>query len=163
MMSMKFLSGSRRFVILIGQYAIKIPKFTCFVSMIAGFRENQEERYWWCSESGVSKEWRHDYLNRIIWGDRFGFILIHERCTPLSSTFEFPADDDVIWEEINLFIEDIKGRYGSSNGSLPYYLTDNNPWNLGYNKDGKIVYIDYGYFEGTMDCYLGCKTSLFEV
>lgn len=148
MLKDKFCHGSRRMVLLIGKWAIKMPTLRSFVGMIAGFRENQEERYWWCSESGAQKEWTHKHLARIIWGDRFGFILIMERCRVL-------ADGSASEFEILQAITKI-----SNQALKDKWLGDDLKFNnVGISPSGEAVLIDYGYFNGMRDCYLGCPNG----
>lgn len=140
----EFFKGSRRWGFLIGSLAFKFPVFTDFVRMIAGFREQQEERYWWCSESGTHP-WNYPYLNRIIWADRFGFIQISERCTPVIDEPYFDFDRKVMEDRF-----DLKGLR---------FTTDGYQRNFGYTADGRLVFLDYGYFGGMGDCYLGCPNG----
>ena len=148
MLKDKICHGSRRMVLLIGKWAIKMPTLRSFVGMIAGFRENQEERYWWCSESGAQKEWTHKHLARIIWGDRFGFILIMERCRVL-------ADGSASEFEILQAITKI-----SNQALKDKWLGDDLKFNnVGISPSGEAVMIDYGFFNGMRDCYLGCPNG----
>ena len=140
--------GSRRMVILIGNLAIKIPTLRSFVGMIAGFRENQEERYWWCSESGVQDSWRHKNLCRILWADRFGFFVVMERCKVL-------ADGSASEFQILQAITAISNR-ALKDKWLGNDLKFNN---VGIDSNGDPVLIDYGYFNGMRDCYLGCPNG----
>lgn len=141
-----FACGSRRFVILTKNYAIKIPIFWDWVSFISGVRENLEERYWWCSESGVNKdgEWTHQRLARIHWASRFGLCNVMERC-----------DTEVHSDRHSEFsmqkgIDELRAYYRNFT-----FATDIAKNNVGWTKDGRLVLIDYGYFGGTANCYLG--------
>lgn len=140
----EFFKGSRRWGFMAGTLVFKFPVFTDFVRMISGFREQLEERYWWCSESGTHP-WNYPYLNRIIWADRFGFMQISERCNPVIDEPNFDFDRKVMEEKF-----DLKGLR---------FTTDSYIRNFGYTADGRLVYIDYGYFGGTGDCYLGCPNG----
>lgn len=144
MLKDKFCQGSRRMVLLIGKWAIKMPTLRSFVGMIAGFRENQEERYWWCSEGGVQAEWNHKHLARVIWADRFGFFLIMERCRVL-------ADGSASEFEILQAITKISNQ-ALKNKWLGDDLKFNN---VGISPRGEAVMIDYGYFGGMRDGSLG--------
>lgn len=148
MLKDKLCHGSRRMVWLIGKWAIKMPTLRSFVGMIAGFRENQEERYWWCSESGAQKEWTHKHLARVIWADRFGFFLIMERCRVLAdgSASEF----EILQAITKISNQALKDKW------LGEDLKFNN---VGISPNGEAVMIDYGYFGGMRDCYLGCPNG----
>lgn len=141
---LEFISGSRRWGFLFSKYAFKFPKPANFVGLIAGFREQLEERYWWCSESGVH-EWGYPYLNRIIWADRFGFIQISERCNPVIDEPHFDADLRSMNEMFKT-----EGMNFAADGHLR---------NFGYTADGRLVFVDYGFFRGVSDCYLGCPNG----
>lgn len=142
--TLEFISGSRRCGFLLGKYAFKFPKPTSFVGLIAGFREQLEERYWWCSERGVH-EWSHPYLNRIIWADRFGFMQISERCNPVIDEPHFE--------------EDVRTMNKMFKTEGMNFAADNHQRNFGYTADGRLVYVDYGFFHGVGDCYLGCPNG----
>lgn len=148
MLKDKLCHGSRRMVWLIGKWAIKMPTLRSFVGMIAGFRENQEERYWWCSESGVQDEWTHKPLARVIWADRFGFFLIMERCRVLAdgSASEF----EILQATTKIANQALKDKW------LGDDLKFNN---VGISPSGEAVMIDYGFFNGMRDCYLGCPNG----
>lgn len=141
---LKFFSGARRMGFLAGKYAFKFPTITSFVGMIAGFREQQQERYWWCSESGVHP-WGQPYLNEILWADRFGFFQISRRCAPVLDELRFEHDLAVME---NMFKVSTIGGLG-----------DQHIDNFGYTRDGRLVYLDYGFFNGMGDCYLGCPNG----
>lgn len=136
--------GSRRSVLLIGKWAIKVPTLRSFVGMIAGFRENLEERYWWCAGGKAQKEWDHKHLARIIWADRFGFFLIMERCRVLAdgSASEF----QILQAITTISNQSLKNKWLA--GDLKFN-------NVGITARGEPVLIDYGYFNGMRDCYLG--------
>lgn len=144
----EFFKGSRRWGFMVGTLVFKFPVFTDFVRMISGFREQLEERYWWCSESGTHP-WNYPYLNRIIWADRFGFMQISERCNPVIDEPNFAFDLKFMEEKF-----DLKGLR---------FTTDSYIRNFGYTADGRLVYIDYGYFGGMGDCYLGCPNGFSTV
>ncbi len=135
--------GSRRTVFIFDNIVIKVPRLKNWVAFIAGIRETLEERYWWCTESGVSDTWDTVFLARILWADRFGIILVAERCDPVIDSTKFEYD------LANLIVEHGVQSYN--------FYADRKEANFGYTKDGRLVFIDYGYFGGTMDCYLGCK------
>lgn len=140
----EFFKGSRRWGFMAGSLVFKFPVLTNFVRMISGFREQLEERYWWCSEGGTHK-WSYPYLNRIIWADRFGFMQISERCNPVIDEPNFDLDFATMDAKFN-----VKGLRCADDGYMR---------NFGYTADGRLVFIDYGYFGGMGDCYLGCPNG----
>lgn len=135
-------SGSRRFVIIAKDKVYKIPKFTNWVSFIRGINENLEERYWWSADGSrkcTPKEpWRHKHLAEIFFADRFGFLVIMERVDTHLFRESFLMDLKELQECVRhyTFSQDLKTN------------------NLGY-RDNTLVVLDYGYFGGTMDCYIG--------
>lgn len=145
-----FALGSRRFVILTKNYAIKIPIFWDWVAFIAGIRENLEERYWWCSESGVRRDnkWYHHTLARIHWASRFGLCNVMERCD-----MDWHSDEHTEYEMFKA-MDELK----KCSASLPF-VSDMNVNNVGWTRDGRLVVTDYGYFGGCRDCYLGCPNG----
>lgn len=145
-------SGSRRIVFLIGKYVFKIPRFTRWVSFIRGIEENLEERYWWSADGSRKREPKRpwDYalpLAEIYWADRFGFLLIMERLDT-----SFMVGDCVKSEFAEKLNEDIISLKRLNSGYD--YLNDIKPNNVGYRGD-RLLLLDYGYFGGTMDCYIG--------
>lgn len=139
---MEFKSGSRRWVFLIGKYAIKIPRLASWLSFISGVRENLEERYWFdAGESPRRKEWNYKYMAKIHWADRFGLLMIMERVIPPKSVYQLKKDFERMVIENDLV-------------GLPL-IEDNKADNLGYTKDGRLVFCDYGWF-GARDRYIGC-------
>lgn len=143
--------GGRRIVFLIGQRAYKIPNFRRWVSFIRGIEENLEERYWWSADGSRKREpnrpWDHEHLAEIFWADRFGFLLIMERLDT-----SFMVGDEVDFEMVTQLGEDISVLRKWAKGFSFY--PDIEPRNVGY-RDGKLLLLDYGYFGGTMDCYIG--------
>lgn len=146
MFNLKFVQGSRRWVILFMEWAIKFPSLASWVQMLAGFRENLEERAWWCTEREERGPWQYEKLAEIIWADRFGFIVIMRRCRVL-------ADDTASEYEIVNALTDIS-NYALEKG-FKHLLTDLKYANVGIDANGVGVRIDYGHFGGTMDCYVG--------
>ena len=142
--ALEFFRGSRRWGFMIGLLVFKFPTFANFVRMVSGFREQLEERYWWCSESGTHK-WNYPFLNEILWADRFGFIQISRRCAPVVDEPNFDRDFATMDAMFN-----VKGFRFHDDGYMR---------NLGYTADGRLVFIDYGYFGGLGDCYLGCPNG----
>lgn len=146
----KFLqikSGSRRFVIIFKDRVYKIPKMTNWVSFIRGINENLEERYWWSADGSRKREpnapWRHEHLAEIFWADRFGFIVIMER---LDTSL---TQDKIITKQVERDFNEIK------EWAKGYRLADDlNLRNVGYRGEEMLI-LDYGYFGGTMDCYIG--------
>ena len=142
--ALEFFKGSRRWGFMVGHLVFKFPSLANFVRMISGFREQLEERYWWCSESGTHK-WNYPYLNEILWADRFGFMQISRRCAPVVDEQNFDRDYETMKATF-----DIKGMRFAVDGYIR---------NFGYTADGRLVFIDYGYFGGMGDCYLGCPNG----
>lgn len=135
MFNIKITKGSRRFVLLIAGYAIKIPRFTSWEGFICGIMENVTERYWYCGDNTVYK-WKDEYpLAKIYWADRFGFIMIMKRCIVLTEELEEQYKDQIAsvreWCKSMPFYSDIEYRIA----------------NLGLDND-RVVVIDYGYFDG---------------
>jgi len=148
MFGIRFTSGSRRNVLLIGRWAIKFPILSNWVAFIAGIRENLEERYWWCSESGVSKTWRHPHLAEIHWADRWGLVVVQRRY----ENHEDTSLTDLEWtRQIRAFVNQ---AYAKNSQVRPSWLGDCSETQFGW--DGtKMVLLDYGWFGGTHDYYLG--------
>ena len=144
-------TGSRRIVFLFGKRVYKIPNFRCWVSFIRGIEENLEERYWWSADGSRKREpnrpWEFPNLAEIYWADRFGFLLIMERLDT-----SFMAGDEVEFEMITQIDSDIEKLKKWAKGYRFY--PDIKPNNVGYRGD-KLVLLDYGFYGGTMDCYIG--------
>ena len=133
--------GSRRIVFLTETRAYKIPNFLArWPSFLAGFLENLNERYWWSADGSRKRDprepWRYPGLAEIFYADRFGLLVVMRRAQQCE---QYPE------REVNDLI--------ANNRNLRY-TTDNKPANLGY-VDGKLVFVDYGYYGGLADCYLG--------
>lgn len=133
--------GSRRTVFLIGNKAFKIPSLKRYVSFIRGIEENLEERYWYSVDGSrkrnPNQEWTIPNLAEIHYADRFGLLVVMERANT-NKPFHFDYD-----------FKKLKEWTKSYN-----FHADINESNVGYIKDSLVV-IDYGYFGGTMDCYIG--------
>lgn len=150
-LNFQFKSGGRRFVFLIGKRVFKIPKFTRWVSFIRGIEENLEERYWWSSDGSRKREpnrsWDHEHLAEIFWADRFGFLVIMERLDT-----SFMVGGEIEFEMATQLDEDL-GKLRNWAKGLSFY-PDIEPRNVGY-RGGRLLMLDYGYFGGSMDCYIG--------
>lgn len=147
MLNFKIQHGSRRIVFLIGKYAIKVPSFRRWVSFIRGIEENLEERYWWSADgsrkANPKKKWTHDYLAEIFWADRFGFIVVMER---LDTSFR---EGKLITKQVERDFHEIK------EWSKDYRFANDICYrNVGYRGEEMLI-LDYGYYGGSMDCYIG--------
>lgn len=135
-------AGSRRFVLIVNNKVIKIPKLSSWVSFIKGVTENLEERYWWSADGSrkrwPNRKWEHDFLAQIYWADRFGLILIAKRLDTDLRPVCFEQD----LEELKMRCKGFK------------FVEDAKPDNVGYD-NGKLKFIDYGWHGGSADCYLG--------
>ena len=148
----KIKIGSRRIVFLIGKRVYKIPKFTKWVSFIRGIEENLEERYWWSADGSrkynPKKKWDSELLlAEIFFADSFGFLLIMERLDT-----SFFVNNQITLERLPQVLKDLKILKDWAK-DFTFYV-DIEPRNVGYRGD-KLLMLDYGYFGGTMDCYIG--------
>lgn len=139
---MKICYGSRRTVFLIGDRAYKIPRFKRFVSFIRGINENLEERYWYSADGSRkrcrSEKWNHKFLAEIFYADRFGLLVVMKRADTKIRPETYAAD----------FL-----KLSNLTKSFSFH-GDMNESNVGY-VGNELVFIDYGYFGGTLDCYIG--------
>lgn len=137
---------------MIGNRVFKIPSFRRWVSFIRGIEENLEERYWWSADGSrrrnPKQKWNHPYLAEIYWADRFGFLVIMER---LNTDFMDDAGEvrSGMWEKVD---RDLAGL--SEFVKHFSFAADLKPANVGYRND-QMVILDYGYYGGTRDCYIG--------
>lgn len=149
----KIKKGSRRIVFLLKNKVYKIPNFFNWVSFIRGIEENLEERYWWSSDGSRKRDphakWNHGIpLAEIFYGDRFGFLLIMERLDT-----SFFIDEQTISEECRYkVLEDLQRLKEKIRGFS--FAQDLKLSNVGYKGD-KLLLLDYGFFGGTRDCYIG--------
>lgn len=149
----KIKKGSRRIVFLLKDKVYKIPNFFNWVSFIRGIEENLEERYWWSSDGSRKRDphakWNHGIpLAEIFYGDRFGFLLIMERLDT-----SFFIDEQTISEECRYkVLEDLQRLKEKIRGFS--FAQDLKLSNVGYKGD-KLLLLDYGFFGGTRDCYIG--------
>lgn len=149
----KIKKGSRRIVFLLRNKVYKIPNFLGWVSFIRGIEENLEERYWWSADGSrkryPKKEWRYDPpLAEIYYADRFGFLLIMERLNT-----DFFIDEQTIHENYRYkVLEDLQRLKERVRGFS--FAQDLKLSNIGYKGD-KLLLLDYGYYGGTRDCYIG--------
>lgn len=151
---MQIKKGSRRFVFVFKNIVIKIPRLFPWISFVFGILENLHERYWYCAD-GYTKEkgtWYDDTssscnLACIHWADRFGFIVIMDKAT---TTWIDDIDrDNPEFLQASKFLEE---RYKGLD-----IVFDIKPSNIGLLKDGRPVFIDYGFFSCTPQWYLGRK------
>jgi hypothetical protein len=93
--NIKFEYGCSRMVILIYEYAIKLPNLKYrYPSCLWGLIHNLNERNWWRASMGdFDVDIPHPYnklLCPIIYSNRFGLIIIMKRATPLPKSFDCP-------------------------------------------------------------------------
>lgn len=148
----KIKSGGRRFVFLIGKKAYKIPKFTAWVSFIRGIEENLEERYWYSADGSRKRKpnegWNQEIpLAEIYWADRFGFLVVMERLDTVFHEYynTSPHVQARVQDDIEKLIPQVKGFR---------FADDLKIENLGY-RGNRLIFLDYGFYGGTMDCYIG--------
>lgn len=150
--------GHGRIVFLVGKYAVKFPIFitTRPARPVFGMMENIIERYWLTANCHQRTMTGNYPLAKIYFADPGGFILVAERCRPVT-------DDE--WESAELTEVMKFGRF-----------VDNSRTNFGVTADGRIVWVDYGYvtrsmyvgdFAWTVDCetqksYIARKLNNFE-
>lgn len=152
-MKINIKKGSRRIVFLIGNKVYKIPNILGWVSFIRGIEENLEERYWWSADGSRKREpkrkWSYDLpLAEIHYADRFGFLLIMER---LETDF-FIDENTISFNRRYKVLEDLQRLKERVQGFQ--FANDIKFSNIGYKGD-KLLLLDYGYFGGTRDCYIG--------
>lgn len=126
--------GTTRIVFLIGNYAIKIPRFNRYKSIIRGLLANMDERMWYKSST---IEWKIKMAPSIFCF--LGFILIQKRTTSLC-----------LKEYREIEIDHYK--------PLPM---DNKISNFGWYK-GSIVLVDYAdsrYFCSDCEEIFACKRN----
>jgi hypothetical protein len=154
---MHLKKGSRRFVIVLKDRVIKIPRFTSWLPFVMGVVENLQERYWWCSDGYVSppSEWYDANrstrnLAQIYWADRFGLCVIMERVQTLD---HLETRGEVCMDPEFLRCEAILRKEYSGMS----FLSDLRPSNIGLRADGRVVFVDYGFFPCTPQWCLGRK------
>ena len=145
-------TGSRRVVFLIGKRVYKIPNPKRWVSFIRGIEENLEERYWWSADGSRKRDPERPWsptlpLAEIHWADRFGFLLIMERLDT-----DFHIDGDVHRDKLVQVCHDFHDLKNQVKGYS--FENDLNLSNVGY-RGNQLLVLDYGYFGGTLDCYIG--------
>ena len=118
------ISGSTRFVILIGKLAFKFPKISNFMK---GMENNKIEYVRF-------REYPNLNLCPIYLSVPFGLLNIMPKCTMMDSNIS--KYDYLI--KVNIFLEN-----GLKNPDLGWYTEDCTPKNLGYFKK-RIVRVDYG-------------------
>lgn len=150
---MKIKHGSRRTVFIFKNRVFKIPSIRTWVAFIRGINENLEERYWYSADGSrkhnPDRTWDYDLpLAEIYWADRFGFVVCMERVD--TSFLDYNGDIKSELEE--KILSDMEGIKKWAKGLRVY--DDIKIENVGYRGD-KMVLLDYGYFGGTPDCYIG--------
>lgn len=92
---MKIAYGCSRMVILIGNYAIKLPNLKYrYPSCLWGLIHNLSESNWYKASQGIFNNGEiQDYdklLCPILYANRFGLVVIMKRAQPLPKTFDCP-------------------------------------------------------------------------
>lgn len=122
-------TGITRYVLLIGPWAIKVPRFTEFKLLLCGLLANMQERQW----SG-----HHPALAKVHYANRYGFLLIMERVRPLSVYMRKRYSDNDEFKEYLFEVfkfDDIRDLL----------LEDAKISNWGVSlRSGRMVKIDYG-------------------
>ncbi|QBO61594.1 hypothetical protein G17_00098 [Escherichia phage vB_EcoM_G17] len=118
------LKGATRTVILIGEYAIKIPTFKSWKLFLTGMIANLNERSWM------------QYSNRsdssicpTLWSSCTGLVTVQKRCKPV--------------QHRGLFWVELCALALNSELSTDFFYSDAKPENFGY-LGGKLVKLDYG-------------------
>lgn len=115
---MKICHGTSRIVLLIGNYAVKVPSFVEWRLFLLGLLANMQERRF--SEHG----WEE--LCPVLWSIYGGFMIVMRRAEPLTRE-QFDSFDAEAWLERDDYVVPAEPKMDSF-GWL----------------DGKIVAIDYG-------------------
>lgn len=113
--------GVTRRVLLVGNYAIKVPNAQEWRTFIYGITANMIERKF--------SEMDEPRLAKIHYANRFGFLLIMERLHPLT---------DAQWDEFN---------YKAFCDQTDWHMegiTEDKRDGLGSTPDGQIKFVDYG-------------------
>lgn len=150
---MKIKHGSRRTVFICKDRVFKIPSIRSWVSFVRGINENLEERYWYSSDGSRKRDpkrlWDESLpLAEIYWADRFGLIVCMERV----DTSFLDTNGEIVSQKKEDVLKDMESIKSWAKG-LGFY-DDIKPENVGYRGD-RMVLLDYGYFGGTPDWYIG--------
>jgi len=78
--AMKICFGATRIVLLVGKYAVKVPRFTLWHTFLWGLLANMQERLFW--------ETRWPELCPILFSLPGGWIVIMPRLEPLTEEFD---------------------------------------------------------------------------
>ena len=132
---------------------MKVPALTRWVSFIRGIEENLEERYWWSADGSRKREpnrkWDQQLpLAEIYWADRFGFILVMEKVDT-----SFMIDEETVSPELKDKVQADLDKIKSWAKGFRFF-DDIKLQNVGY-RNNQMVILDYGYFGGSLDCYIG--------
>jgi hypothetical protein len=114
-------SGATRIVLLIGGWAIKIPRFTHWNLFLCGLLANRQERMFgrlWCKDSRK--------LCPILFSLPGGFLVVMRRAEPMPESL-FEILDIEAWKDCGDFVIPVENKI-SSFGLI----------------DGAIVAVDYG-------------------
>lgn len=118
----EFHRGCTREVFLVGQYAIKIPSFSCWKHFLLGLIGNLNERTW-------RKLIDLPGFPPIVYGNVLGLVLVMRRVRPVRHT--------------GLFWLDVAELIATSEMAPEFWRYDIKYNNYGYYK-GKLVKIDLG-------------------
>lgn len=115
---MIFKHGVTRIVLLVGRWAVKVPRPTEWRLFLRGLLANLQERQW--SKCGDER------LAKVLWADPTGFLLVMERVDPLPRRFTQRHLDCIL----------AQGRFDG----LPL---DQHLQNFGF-RGRRLVLLDYG-------------------
>lgn len=118
---MEFHSGSSRLVLLIGGYAIKVPRLSGFKRIRQGMYCNLAERTAWAEQ-------RYPNLCPLLWAANGGWVNIMVRASPMTfDEFDAWTNSDE-WPHLH-------------GVNTPYEYKEQD---AGFLPDGRMVMIDYG-------------------
>lgn len=104
---MKRRSGITRCVLLVGGFAIKVPKPRRWKHFIEGLLSNMQERDCWAANVSINSA---DHLAPVLWASWGGWVLVMERTEPID-----PSDID----RVPYRLEDHKAEnYGVLRGNI---------------------------------------------
>lgn len=127
---MEFKRGITREVLLIGNWAIKIPSFRSWKLFLSGLLANMQESFWW----KATKDKRLCPVLFSVWG---GWLLIMKRTRPLDYGYDLDRMDKEKWFD-GLPVDFKKDNFGMLRIKAP---NTNNTFNC---VTDIVVLIDYG-------------------
>lgn len=92
---MKSCMGTTRYVLLVGKFAIKIPRMCSWRTFLYGILSNIQERTFW-------NQLKSPLLARVYYADIFGFMLIMERADNVYLGYDHPVKSPTKEEEKEL-------------------------------------------------------------